>query len=188
MTMYLDTLGIVTAGIGHAMFGVGMALRLPWHVIAKGLNRLATPDEVEAEFQRVKALPPGQQAKSYALPTSPFLLQSDVLELARVDVTATVEEIHAHYPMFETWPDQAKLALLDMGLNLGLDKLTREYPHLNAALTAAPSDPREWLVCAHECGRNTDDKGFAQRNHWTASMFAAAYDSTKQPIAIPSQG
>jgi len=170
-TMYLDTKGNVTVGVGLEVPNVEFALGLPFYMRGMGADPRATPEEITATFDWVKAQKPGMLPRHYQNPEySIFLQDQDINALVKAVVTANDSQLAAHFPQYAMWPDAAKLAYLDMAYNLGMKRLIAEYPRLN---TAAAIDA--WQICAAECGRDSNDPAFERRNAWTKQQFLAAY-------------
>lgn len=160
--MYLDTRGNVTVGIGFLLSSPAVACRLPFAVS----SRAASDDEITADFSRVAAMEAGRLASFYRLDTSPLLSQLDMMAELRRRLQVEDTRLAGLYGSWPTLPDLSKMALLDMGYNLGVAGLRDKFPRLNAAVLAG-----NWAGAAAECERG--GIGTA-RNTWTKNMFLQA--------------
>lgn len=165
--LYCDSLGNVTIGIGYLVPHVQAAMCLPLRNV--GWNRSATPDEKAADFHRVRLQGGGKLAAAYkAVPPMPTLrLQPEaVVELGVKKLRDVfLPGLAKLCPGFESYPQQAQSALVDMAWNMGLGKLG-EFRHLLAAC----ADGR-WDIAARECSVKTSRYS---RNAWRARQFAEA--------------
>ncbi len=159
--LYVDTVGVVTVGVGHALFRLDDALALPFAV----MGRKATMSEIAADYARVRALGRGKAAAAYRCSTSPVLDAGTIDGLLRVKLEGFDKALRARLPGYGVAPDVAKLALLDMAYNLGVDGLLK-YQHLCAALVQ-----RDYRLCAASCHRLGPGEA---RNVWTATQFLKA--------------
>lgn len=164
--LYRDTRGNVTVGVGKMLPTLQAALALPFQIDAPG--EAATPEEITVDWNRIMALPFGQNyaAHFYRAATSVFLSDAEITALL-VQVLSTCDtELAVDYPDYASLPDCVKTALLDMDYNLGDAKLRKTYPHFDAAV-----DSRDWLTAAANCHRNGIS---AARNDWTVRQFQQA--------------
>lgn len=153
LSMYLDTEGVVTCGVGHALFCVADAYRVLWW---SSTNELATRAEVERAYTAIK-----RKADQFV----PSLLMTfeETNRILTLDLESAEHELRREFPDFDTYPETAQIALFDMTFNLG--SLT-EWPNLRHAVNS-----RDWKTAAAECIR----KGIgAQRNTDTQEQFLAA--------------
>ena len=161
--LYLDTLGLVTCGVGHmipapdAMAGVEM-------VRVDGTT--ATPEEEIAEWHRVKELQPAMLPRYYEERTTLRMTPAAVNALQDADVAGFHSALIHLLPGFSEFPDAAQEALLDMAFQLGAGGLISKFPHLAVATKA-----RDWQACADQCHR----AGIQEwRNTATADLFRRA--------------
>lgn len=162
--MYLDTVGVTTCGIGHAIFSPEMACALSWERGATGVA--ASPQEIMQEYHRVMAMERGMVASYYAMRTVLRLPKEAITDLLDSDIAAKQTELAAHLPGLLAFPEPVQCALLDMAFNLGVHGLTSGFPHLMVAVLA-----EHWLEAAQHCHR----KDIAEpRNAWTAKLFLEA--------------
>jgi GH24 family phage-related lysozyme (muramidase) len=143
--MYLDTKGLVTVGVGNLVDPVSLALELPW---LRGEGGPASCAEVEAEWERVKAMREGMVAGRYRTGAGLHLAEEAVDEL----VARKLEEFWGHlvryFPGAPDWPADAQLGLLLHAWAVGPHAYRRAkgWPKLSAAL-----DSRDWAMAAEEC-------------------------------------
>ena len=172
--MYLDTVGKVTVGVGLMLANETAAHALPF-VAGAGA---ATPDQIARDFSRVSAMKKGQLARFY-LSRQGLQLSEDTID-ARLRETLEGFEgyLRSHIAGYDTLPDAAKLALLDMIYNLGPGRLFAEYPRLIAAIERA--DWRSAAVASQRRGPSP------ARNAWTRQQFLAA-ESIAEIKAVAEQ-
>jgi len=161
--MYLDTRGLVTAGIGRMLPDAAAAQALAF-LHPDGTP--APPDAIQAEFERVRTLAPAQSFHVYRSPTSPTLAADTMTAMLEAVITANDSILRGRLTDYDGFPNPAKLALLDMIYNLGENRLFSEYPLLLAAV-----NNQHWLVASQQCHRNGPNQ---QRNDWTRDQFLAA--------------
>ena len=164
-TMYLDTAGNVTCGVGFELETAVVAQGFPWY-IDRACTVLATPQEVTAAWVRVKAMMPGRQPAFYTYDRCLQLLQADIDAHLLAILDQTDENLQRDYPGFESFPDTVKMALMDMDYNLGDAKLRNAYPHFDAAVYR-----QDWATAAAQCHRNGISDA---RNRWTQQQFEEA--------------
>ena len=160
--MYLDTVGKVTVGVGLMLANEIAAHSLPFF---KG-ERPATDQEISEEFVRVGAMKRGQPAKLYRKPTSLMLKDEAIDDLLKQHLVGSEGYLRSHLPGYDTLPDPAKLALLDMVYNLGPGRFFSEYPHLLADIANS-----NWRSAALASARKGPSN---ERNAWTRQQFLDA--------------
>ncbi len=161
--LYLDTLGLVTCGVGHmipspdAMDGIAMVRKD---------GTVAAPEEKIAEWRRVKELQAAMLPKYYEERTTLRMTPAGVDALQDADVVGFHSALSHLLPGFAAFPDPAQEGLLDMAFQLGAFGLMSKFPHLTVAAKA-----RDWQVCAEQCHR----AGIQEwRNTATADLFRRA--------------
>lgn len=162
--MYLDSEGNVTAGVGILIPNQFAAVSMHFQVDSVA----ATVEEIGDDYERVKVMPIGFAAAHYRCPTSPLLPDSEMDALLRTFVVHVNQSLPAVYPKYSSWPVAAKLGILDMAYNLGIPKLRNKYPAFNRGANA---DPPNWHTAALNCGRNTSNPAFNERNRWARNQF-----------------
>lgn len=162
--MYLDTAGVVTIGIGHALETPAEATAIPFTLRASG--QLASAAQIDADYVGVKAQPSGQIA-SYYKPFSQTGLGDDgIADLFRQDLGEFLPTLAARVPGYAEFPATAQLALLDLAFNLGVNGLLTKFPKMMAFVTQ-----RNWAGSAGQCRRPQLGD---QRNQQVAAWFQSA--------------
>jgi GH24 family phage-related lysozyme (muramidase) len=171
-TMYRDTKGNVTVGVGLELPTLESALDLPFYRHAGVQPDVrATEAEIETDYYRVANMNfGGVYGPAYFAQLGALFLQgADIDKLLRSFVVKNDAALASHFTSYDSWPSPAKLGYLDMVYNLGPMRLFVEYTHMNAA--AAIGD---WKTCAGQCSRDASDPAFVRRNQWTIQQFLAA--------------
>ena len=160
--MYLDTVGKVTVGVGLMLVSEVAAHALPF---LSG-ERAATVEEIGRDFLRVSAMKKGQLASFYTA-SNGLRLPADVIdERLRGALIGFEGYLRSHMAGYDSFPDAAKLALLDMSYNLGPGRFFSEYGRLVQAVERG-----DWKGAAAASARRGPS---AARNRWTRQQFLAA--------------
>ena len=162
--MYLDTTGNVTVGIGHMLRSCGDAEKLSFALRQGGVS--ATVAQIVNDFNNVSRQQKGQLWTHYQQFTLLEMPQSAIDALLEADIAETEAGVRQRFREYDTYPVPAKMALLDMAFNLGVEGLATKFPHLKAA-----AESGDWNTCAAQCERR--DIGDA-RNQWTKQQFLKA--------------
>jgi GH24 family phage-related lysozyme (muramidase) len=202
--MYVDTTGNVTVGVGNLLANAAAAQNLtfqrrpdPAAAPPVAVARPATAAEILADFNNVARQMPGQAAGFYRqftkldMPETAIdaLLQTRVTEflkgltaafpaidaLLQTRVTEFLKGLTAAFPDFNGYPDAACAALFDMAFNLGLTKLTGDFPKFCAAVKK-----KDWATASAQCHRNGIGPS---RNAWTKAQFDQATTDAKSKAA-----
>jgi hypothetical protein len=129
-------------------------------------NQPSTPDAIQAEYSRVSSLPPGKcPAAFYRTPASPTLPHPAIDALLLHHLAYFDTQLSQRFANYLTFPDPAKLGLLDMVYNLGVTGLFRGFPTFMNYV-----QDQNWAA-ANQCHRNGPS---LQRNDWTRLAVAAA--------------
>ena len=160
--IYLDTNGVPTCGKGHALFSQANALLLPWQINGQP----ATPQQIAADYQAVKAAEPGHTAAHYEPLTVCRLTDADIDGRCGVDLGARWNRLLTHFPQAGEYPPPSVLALADLCFNLGGD-FPPKWPKLAAAVLA-----NDWAACAIQSHRAPPIG--ADRNAYVAALFRSA--------------
>lgn len=159
-TLYRDTVGYATCGIGHLVYDPEDSQKLPWR--HRDLS-LATPAEAMADFHRVMAMPKGLTSEAYATEKSLHLLPDDQVALAqrRLD-TEFLPAIRKLMPGFDGFPAGPRSALVDMAWNLGVGGLGLFHRMIESC------NRRDWAEAAAQSHRRSCRP---ERNAWTEGRF-----------------
>lgn len=157
--MYLDSRDNVTAGVGFLIRGEIDAMNLFGHEYPDG-------NQIKRDFDRVKASAPGHSAIYYSKLTNCQLSDSFMRSEFYRRMGQVQKELKALFPSWDSLPQPARTALLDMSYNLGTTAIRNKWPHLRAAVPT-----HDWKACALECLR--DGVG-AKRNLATHALFLEA--------------
>ena len=162
--MYLDTAGVVTIGVGFALFDVDDALEIDFSWKLKKLKgHVVLNEDVEHEFNTVQDLPKGKVASWYADKTELKISQGEISKLLSTHIHYFEEDLEVDFDGYSKQPKEAQIALLDMAYNLGHSGLMRKFPKFCGAFRA-----RDWEKCALECHR----RGISDwRNQETETLF-----------------
>ncbi|MBM3597559.1 MAG: hypothetical protein FJX35_05050 [Alphaproteobacteria bacterium] len=163
--LYLDTVGVVTVGIGHALESVEEATDLPFTAGPHGPK--ASAAQIEADYLRVKAQPKGRTAGFYRRFSQIVLADAAIADLFVADADDVLADLARRIPEFDTLPAPAQLALLDLALNLGVRGLLEGFPRMLGCLAR-----RHWAGCATESRR--PQLGDARNRQVAAWLRAAA--------------
>ena len=158
----------VTIGIGCLVATVDDLRALPLRRYAD--DALATPEELGAEFCRLRAMPGGQRAVAYRGPC--YLAQDAIDDLARHRLSVTAEALPGVFPTFDHLPPPARACLLDLAWNVGVAGL-RTWKRLRGALSVSLV---AWDVAEANC-QTANPMGLTQRaarNAWRAQCLRYA--------------
>lgn len=177
--MYLDTGGNVTVGVGEMLPNAAAAQKFAFvrraDATAKPpvLPGPATADEIKADFDNVKQQAAAKAAEYYKQFTKLDLPQSVIDSTVSSEVFQFTVGLTARFPEFPLYPAEACAALFDMAYNLGLSKLTSQFPTFCKAVK-----DKDWATAAKECKRGgiPDD-----RNDWTKAQFEKAAAAAQPP-------
>ena len=159
--MYLDTRGKVTVAVGQLLATVAAAQELPF--VQRGTAQAATPGDIEADFNEVKNQPTGKLAQSYKSATKLDLPDNEIEALLQRRIDGFEAELRREFPQYDSYPENARLGILDMAFNLGTNGLVTKFPSFTKAALA-----RDWSACAKQCHR----RGIGDtRNEETKNLF-----------------
>lgn len=133
LSMYLDSVGVVTCGVGHALFTPVMAYVIPFW---KDSGTLATRDEIFVGWTSVKN---GKLKRALMLSfdESDNILEADLARFEHV--------VNTRFPKSESYPLSVQVALYDIAFNCGS---FIKWPHFSAHI-----DAREFGAAAHASDR-----------------------------------
>lgn len=193
--MYKDTApdgGKVTIGTGIMLNDAEKAKELPFEIKdGKGNYRKASPEEIERAFNKIDAVKNdnykaesfepgiGKKAKEFGLEDL-RLPKEEADRVLDERIRSSVNELREKFPDFDTFPEGAQRALLDMEFNMGIkfheggeenaNKPGRGWPALFNAVRK-----EDWEAAAKQSHRNEKGHaGMADRNQRTKDKFLEA--------------
>ena len=173
--MYVHARGGIRTGIGHRLPDAGAALALPWQHRATG--RRATPSQVRAAFQQVRAQAAGHPAPALQRASDLVLPAGFAADLATAHVERVVlPGLRKFYPAFDSCPLPARRALIDMAFDLGLPRLAL-FHNLIAACRRG-----DFAAAADHCHRPGCQSA---RNVSTRNLFREAA-ALRERLVTPS--
>lgn len=157
--MYQDSEGYVTVGVGCMLPGAPQACALPFE--KKDLP--ASLEEITTEFARVSSMQKGLRPVAYkgdvTLPDAAI----DAELLRRL--TVVDRALPAIFRGYAQYPDSWKLALLDMGFNIGVHGLASKFPRFTFAVNSGNGQAAEAECVRPQVG--------LRRNSWTQQCFSS---------------
>lgn len=168
--MYLDTAGHVTVGVGHMIGCCANAAELKFVLRETGMTATAT--QIANDFNRVTQQQKAQLFTRYKQFTLLDMPADAIEALLDADIAEKEAAVRRRFRDYDTYPPEAKTALLDMAFNLGVEGLASKFPRLKAAAEAG-----NWKTCAAECERNGIQAG---RNLWTKQQFEKAANAASR--------
>lgn len=155
-----------TTGQGYLVANLAVSKTLPWKTPT---GSAATSSQIASDWARVFSLPGDHEALYYKSASGLVLLQSDINAITLEQVTVVDNALRKAFAHYDNFPTSAKVGLLDMGYNLGVEKLLDTYPEFCIAVRS-----QNWAAAAKECIRNANMKAFEARNSWTVTQFIQA--------------
>ena len=121
--MYKDSKDNVTVGIGHKLNNADMAKALPF--VERGTNKRAHKNHIINAFNKVKNSSISGQAGHLKFQplTNIVLSEADAVSTAGDDMDEFIRILRhsASFPDFDTYPESAKMGLLDMAYTTGVE-------------------------------------------------------------------
>ncbi len=171
--MYKDKKDNVTVGIGTLLENAQEAKNLPF--VERGTNKPAHDNHKINAFNKVKNSPISGTAGhlKFKPVTNIVLLEADAVIQASKDLHGFINLMNhkSYFPEFDSYPETAKLGLLDMAYNLGVEGTTKEYPDFTTAVRH-----RDWNMAAKESDRPQLSSG---RNRTVFQWFKKAEQQQK---------
>lgn len=161
--MYLDTVGKVTVGVGNMLPNAAAAQALPFE---EADGRAANAGVIADAFQDVSAQPKGRPAGAYESVTSIRLSEQGIDDLLDQRIDEFESGLRQLFPGFDSYPDPARMGILDMAFNLGLNGLQTKFPTFTRC-----ARNKDWNCCANQCRRTGIQES---RNVETRQLFLAA--------------
>lgn len=167
--MYLDILGLVTAGVGNLADPVSLALAMPWKRLD---GTRAAPHEIVDNWNRIKNL---QELKSRhynaAAPFTNIRLDDegiDAMVMQKLVGNAAFMQA-THFPDLFRWPADAQLGVSSMAWACGPD-FPREFKNFRRFAA-----DQKWLEAMAACKiREAGNPGIVPRNQANRLCFANA--------------
>jgi len=166
--MYLDSVGLVTVGVGNLLETADEAAKLAF--VHRGSGQPATSDEIRAEHAKLSAMEQNNYAASYFRQHTRLDLPDDAIEASVLEHLHEFEAgLRGSFAGFDAYPDQAKKGVMDMVFNLGLNGLLNKFPSFSRGFRE-----HNWQTCHDECNR----VGIAKaRNDYVRGLFTELIDT-----------
>lgn len=159
--MYLDTRGNVTVGVGLLLATSREAEALGF--VERSSGRAASRSEIQLDWQRVRGEPAGRLAPDYAQVTRLELPGLDIRRELSRRVDQFQSGLRRSFENFDSYPEDVRLALLDMVFNLGIRGLTTKFPKFCGAIRRG-----DWPAAGAESAR----RGVAgRRNEFVRALL-----------------
>lgn len=162
--MYLDTRRFV--GVGNLLRTAEAAQALAF--VRRDSGDAANETEITADFDAVRHRPYGQSytAASFKAHTALDLPKAEIDALLDRRIAEFEDGLRESFRGYDSFPDRARLGLIDMAFNLGTFGLVTKFPSFTQA-----AREQDWKVCAQECQR----RGISQtRNDEVKKLFEEA--------------
>ena len=162
--MYLDTRGFVTVAVGQLLKTVEAAQELDF--VNRDTGQPAGEAEIAEDYASVKQQEAGKIASQYRQFTKLDMPGPAMDALLDKRIEGFVEGLRRDFPQYDSYPDPAKLGLMDMVFNLGNAGVVNKFPTFTRAARS-----QDWATCARECRR----VGISDhRNEMTRELFEQA--------------
>jgi GH24 family phage-related lysozyme (muramidase) len=151
--MYLDSKGYVTIGVGILLASASAAKSAGISFKNRKTNKTATADDIEQDYDAVKAAPKGMKEEKYKQYTQ--LDATGGLDgRLKKEIAKAKADAKSYYSDFDNLPDGAQWALVDIAFNTGGDGL-KKFVKLKAALEKAMTSKtkEDWEAAAKESHR-----------------------------------
>ncbi len=150
--MYLDSVSYVTIGYGFMMPNPEAAVEVDLRHADK---KVAKDDEKRDEWTRLRAISPAgkelnYRAEHYRKDAALFITQDEGQRLMLLKLDGFIRDLRTIYPKFDTFPEDAQVALMDMIYNLGW-KVKRVFVNFTKSI----NDPKgpDWKKAAAQARR-----------------------------------
>ncbi|MCS6912643.1 MAG: hypothetical protein RMK29_12210 [Myxococcales bacterium] len=172
--MFLDSVGVVTVGVGHRLHGVEEAVKLPF--VRRGSREPAARLDIETAWNRLAQLRSAEQFGREFLPefyrdvTDLWLPEEAIDALLQADVEEVVASLRSVLPEFDAYPLAAREALIEMALHHGSGFLLDErWAPLRHAL-----EQQDHAAAASLCGSGEAGRRGEERTLWRSARFRRA--------------
>jgi hypothetical protein len=171
--------GNATVGIGCLIPDLESSLALPWSFLdgnypPPATPLVATPAQIQWDWDRVMGLPAAQIASAYRAHTQRVYLADPAIDdLANARINRAIAALARRYPDWDQLPADCQLVLGDLEFNLGSGKAAL-FVRLHAAVEA-----RDWTAAGDEAitvneGETHDQALSRPRNAWRRATMAGA--------------
>lgn len=148
-SMYLDSKGNVTIGVGILLASVAAAQSASLGFKYRSSHKMADDAAIKADYTSVSKapksmFPPSRYARYTRLVADAQCLKRELDKRIR----QAKKDARTYYPKFASLPSSVQYALIDMSFNLGLPKLL-QYRKLKVSLSK-----KDWRQAAKESFRN----------------------------------
>lgn len=171
--MYKDLEEFVTVGIGHLLRKASDTKKIPF--VERGTNKSVHDNHKINAFNKVRNSPISGQAGASAFRplTNIVISEADAIKIAEDDLRGFIGLLRhrTNFPEFDSYPETAKLGLLDMAYTLGVEGTKTGYPDFTTAVRH-----RDWNMAAKESDRPQLPSG---RNQTVFQWFKQAEQQQK---------
>lgn len=150
--MYLDSVSQITIGYGFMMPNAEAAVDVDLRHADK---KVAKDDEKRDEWSRLRKISPAgkelnYRAEYYRKDAVLFITQEEGQRLMLLKLDGFIRDLRTIYPKFDTFPEDAQVALMDMIYNLGW-KVKKVFVNFTKAI----NDPKgpDWKKAAAQSRR-----------------------------------
>lgn len=150
--LYLDSVGLVTCGVGFMLPNLSAARTLAW----------SQPGDVDLDWIAVVHLEKGRTPDYYRKHTTARLSEQVMRAEFQRRISDFQKQLFRAWPTHLTYPESVRIALLDMAYTMGVSRLLK-FTELRAACSA-----RDWATAARECSRKRVQP---DRNEATKALF-----------------
>lgn len=167
--MYKDDKGNITVGIGHKLSTPEMAAALPFtrthsfHAHGDDITK-----EVGVSDGEIMGAWNAYKNDSKAVPNM-HLTDEAIVNTCISDVETAQKGLRGLYSGYDSFPEHAKVALVDMAFNLGITTLSKKFTKFNAAV-----NNKDWKAAAAESHRDLNQNGDARNKDTAAQLLQAA--------------
>ncbi len=166
--MYKDREENVTVGIGHLLKNPDMAKVVPF--VERGTNKTAHENHRINAFNKVKNSKISGQAGhlNFKPLTNIVISEADAVCLAGDDMNEFIRILRStmNFPEFDTYPETAKMGLLDLAYTTGVEGIKNKFPNFTLAVRH-----RDWNFAADQSNRPQIS---SQRNQTAHQWFKQA--------------
>jgi GH24 family phage-related lysozyme (muramidase) len=194
--MYLDSVNKVTVAVGHMMPDAASAARIKMYHY--GTNAVATDLEKKTEWNAMRKLSNGlpknnKSAGYYKASAKLFVTTTEVDTLLDADLAKSIRILRANYPKFDTFPEDAQVAMIDMAYNLG-NRIHSKFKTFTAVINN-PKGPN-WELAAKNSNRpqlspkrNKEVRDlFMPAHYWETTVKPALNIATAAARAVTGAG